>query len=69
MDLVAPPHVGSSWTRDQTLVPCFRRRILNHWTTREVPWEILPLLPGKTSSCLNYEFYSQKQGLTIREEP
>ena len=27
-------HVESSWTRDQTHVPC--RQILNHWTTREV---------------------------------
>ena len=23
--------------RDQTHVPCIRRQILNHWTTREVP--------------------------------
>ena len=29
-------HVGSSWTRDQTYVPCIGRQILNHWTTREV---------------------------------
>jgi len=28
--------VGFSWTRDQPGVPCFARRILNHWTTREV---------------------------------
>ena len=31
-------HVGSSWpgiTRDQTRVPCFARRINNHWTTRD----------------------------------
>ena len=27
----------SSWTRDQTQVPCIGRWILNHWTTREVP--------------------------------
>ena len=27
----------SSPARDQTCVPCIRRRILNHWTTREVP--------------------------------
>ena len=25
----------SSWTRDQTHVPCIGKRILNHWTTRE----------------------------------
>ena len=34
--LVAPPHVGSSQTRDRTPVPCIGRRILNHWTTGEV---------------------------------
>ena len=27
----------SSSTRDRTLTPCTRRRILNPWTTREVP--------------------------------
>ena len=37
MDLVAPWHVGSSWTRDWTLVPCIGRRILNYWTTRKAP--------------------------------
>ena len=34
--LVAPWHVGSSWTGDQTHVPCISRWILNHWTTGEV---------------------------------
>ena len=24
-------------TRDQTLIPCIARQVLNHWTTREVP--------------------------------
>ena len=33
----SPQHVGSSWTRDRTCVPCIGRQILNHWTTREVP--------------------------------
>ena len=33
--LVAPWQVGSSWTRDRTLVPCIGKQILNHWTTRE----------------------------------
>ena len=28
---------GSSWTRNQTFVPCIVRQIVNHWTTREVP--------------------------------
>ena len=34
--LVAPQHVGSSWTRARTRVPCIGRWILNHCTTREV---------------------------------
>ena len=33
---LAVPHVGSSWTRDQTHIPCIGRWILNHLTTREV---------------------------------
>ena len=35
--LVAPRHVGSSWARARTHVPCIGRRILNHCATREVP--------------------------------
>ena len=35
--LVGPRHVGSSWTRAQTWVPCIGRWILNHCTTREAP--------------------------------
>ena len=35
--LIAPWRVGSSWTKNQTCVPCIGRWILNHWTTREVP--------------------------------
>ena len=35
MGFVAPQHVRSSQTRDQTGVPCIARRILNHWTTKE----------------------------------
>ena len=35
--LVAPWHVGSSWTRAETHVPCIGRWILDHCTTREVP--------------------------------
>ena len=33
---VAPQHVGSSQTKDQTRVPCTGRQILNHWATKEV---------------------------------
>ena len=40
MGLVAPRHVGSSWTRDQTRVPCIGRRILNHCATREALYHI-----------------------------
>ena len=36
MGLAAPQHVGSSWTRTRTRVPCIGRQILNHCTTREV---------------------------------
>ena len=48
MGLVAPRHVGSSWTRARTRVPCIGRRILNHCTTREVP----PLVSFKELSHL-----------------
>ena len=34
---LAPWHVGSSWTRAGTRVPCIGRWILNHCTIREVP--------------------------------
>ena len=34
--LVALQHVGSSWTRNQTLVCCISGQILNHWPSREV---------------------------------
>ena len=36
MSLVAPQHVGSSWTRDQTHVSCIGGWILYHCATREV---------------------------------
>ena len=36
--LVTLRHVGSSWTRDRTCVPCTGRQILNHWAIREVLW-------------------------------
>ena len=38
--LVASRHVGSSLTRDGTLVPCISRQIFNHQTTREVPYSL-----------------------------
>ena len=36
MGLVAPRHVGSSWTKAQTRVPCIGRQILNNCATRGV---------------------------------
>ena len=36
MGLVAPRHGQSSWTRDQTRVPCTGRRIRIHCTAREI---------------------------------
>ena len=36
LGLAALHHVESSWTSDWTCVSCIGRRILNHWTTREV---------------------------------
>ena len=33
----APRHVGSSWTRARTRVPCTGRRTPNHCATREAP--------------------------------
>ena len=36
MGLVALWHVGSSWTRARTCVPCVGRQTLNHCATREV---------------------------------
>ena len=35
LGLVALWHVGSSWTRARTHVPCTGRRIINHCATRE----------------------------------
>ena len=47
---VAPWHVGSSWTRDRTCIPCIGRRILNHCATREVSY---PYFYTKFSSLLS----------------
>ena len=37
MGFVAPKHVGSSWIRDWTYVPCTGRQVLYEWATREAP--------------------------------
>ena len=39
--LVAPKHVGSSWTRDQTRVPGTGGWILIHSATKEVPISLI----------------------------
>lgn len=39
MGLAALWRVLSSWTTDQTCVPCSGRLILNHWTSQELPRE------------------------------
>ena len=58
INLVALRHVGSSWTRDQTCVPCIGRQILNHWTIREVP------LSSNNSSPLFSTLELSMQGLS-----
>ena len=37
----APQPVGSSLTREQIGIPCIAKMILNYWTTREAPNDIL----------------------------
>ena len=50
--LVALQHVGSSWTRARTRVPCIGRKILNHCATREAPAKSSYLSsPCTTDSC------------------
>ena len=44
MGLVTLQHVEYSQTRDRTHLPCTGKRILNHWTTREVPKETFKMV-------------------------
>ena len=59
--LVAPQHVGSSWTTDRTGVPCIARQILNHWTNREAPvvnfYAYFLSSQGAFLSWVDVEFY------------
>ena len=59
--LVAPRHVGSSWTRARIHVPCVGRRILNHCVTREAPigsfFYFPQLVPFSQGSLLFYDRY------------
>ena len=50
--LVAPRHVGSSWTRARTRAPCIGRRILNHCATREALMWILEKSKKKKGTIL-----------------
>ena len=66
MGLVALWHVGSSWTRAQTHVPCIGRRILNHCTSREAPIYLLTPAPE-----LPYPHFSDEETKTqgLRDLP
>ena len=60
--------MGSSWTRDQTQVPCIARWIpLNHWATREA----LPYLFNDKShhSCLTRCLQGRVNSWTRQEHP
>ena len=66
---VALQHVESSWTRDRTHVLCTGRQILNHWTTREVLfnvclWSPIPEL-GTPVRLLNIAEYILLSFLSI----
>ena len=59
-DLVAGWYAESSWTRDQTYVPCTGRQILNHWTTREVYIQLLCQRKAFNRFLLKYSKCSAK---------
>ena len=76
MGLVALWHMGSSWTRDGTRVPCIARWILNHWTTREAVGNVLIALCGGThliftiTQKVNFiAFYFHFASFLIKEHP
>ena len=57
--LVALQHVGSSWTRDQTQVPCVGKWILKYRTTRKVLyWNIVDLQYYVSFTCVCVCVYS-----------
>ena len=55
MGLVTPWHLGSSQTRDQTLVPCIGRQILNHWTTRGFPVMFIFYFPLRVNQLIHID--------------
>ena len=68
----------SSLTRDQTHIPCIRRKILNHWTIREVSLEgfsysalQLPKLgrfgPDISQNALSWELNTSLEGVKAHE--
>ena len=66
MDLAAPPHVGSSRSRDCTGVPCTATWSLNRWTTREAPsgGSECDRLCFKSVQCLSFLCF-QRQSLGL----
>ena len=53
--LVAPQHVGSSLTRDQTHVSYIGRWTVIHWTTREVLFNLFkPCIHGMCAKSLQF---------------
>ena len=59
--LVALQHVGSSWTRAQTHVPCIGRQTPNHCATREARWQKTPdvaISRQLSHFWLNHIFYA-----------
>ena len=59
--LVALWHVGSSWTRARTRVPCIGRQILNHCATREAPRCYF-----KWNCFCNFFFFSDCSSLVLQ---
>ena len=57
---VAPQHVDSSWTRDQTHVSCIGRQSLSHWTTGEVPGFLFDSIDLTLESCTGPEVKESK---------
>ena len=66
MGLVALQHVGSSWTRDQTHIPCTDMQIFNLWTTREVSQMTLLNL---TRGFSPYKTVGQDLGFCVSVSP
>ena len=56
--LIAQQHVDSSWTSNQTRVPCISRHILKHWTTREVLWneQLILLFRNQILNIIYHDF-------------